>query len=54
MLMDDLTLMQNFGYFVRLGSANFTILDHMIFQFGLSERLNVMASELTKAERNLA
>lgn len=31
MLIDDLTLSQNFAYFVRLGSANFTILDHMIF-----------------------
>lgn len=53
MLNDELTMAQNMTFFTRVGSSNGRLLNQMVTAFGLADRKNVLAKNLTVSERHI-
>lgn len=53
MLNNDLTMAENMAYFIRLGSCNGRLYNQMMTAFGLADRKNVLAKNLTETERHI-
>lgn len=53
LLNEELTMAQNMTYFVRLGSSSGRLLNQMVTAFGLADRKNTLAKDLTATEKHI-